>query len=263
MSPPHQLVLGVDAATVGSHRGWAVVAAAWADGRLGPASAPCFVEHLADLVAPGPLELGGLGGVVRAIGIDIPNGLAERGWRGADLAGRHALAGRASTLFPMPPRGVLEEPNYGRANALSRQLTGKGLSKQSHGLRSRVLELDLLLRCDPRPGAPEWFEVHPELSFAALGGAVVTERKKTWAGSERRRALLERAGLLPPSGAGQAQRLATDDVLDAAVAVWSAARALAGSSVRYLHCPPTCALEGHAKGADFDPILGRELAIDA
>ena len=263
MSPHHQLLLGVDAATVGSRKGWAVVAATWEAECLGPASPPCFVEHLAALARPGPLELGGLVGVVRAIGIDIPIGLAQHGWRGADLAGRHALASRASTLFPMPPRAVIEEPHYPSANELSRRLTGKGLSKQSHGLRMRVLELDGLLRAPHSPGAPEWFEVHPELSFAALAGAVVTERKKSWAGLERRRELLDHVGLLPPSGTGTAERLPADDVLDAASAVWSTARALVGTSIPYATCPPNCDAPNHASSATFDELLGRELVIHA
>ena len=243
-------VLGVDAATVGSRKGWAVVAAVWDGRRLGPPSAPVFVERLGELLAEPGLV---------AVGIDIPIGLAVRGWRGADLAGRRALGRRSSTLFPVAPRPAVEEADYDRAKHLAEELTGKRVSRQSHGLRKRILELDVLLR--EWPEGPTWYEVHPELSFAALAGEVLAEPKSTWAGLERRRALLARAGMLPAPGADTG--LAADDVLDAAAALWSAGRALAGTARRFVRCPEDCPSCGGGRCPTHDPELGRQLAIHA
>jgi predicted RNase H-like nuclease len=88
-------------------------------------------------------------------------------------------------------------------------------------MRKRILELEAPSRADERI-----IEVHPEDSFRELSGAPLSS-KHSWNGTmERRRALL-RAGIELPDGlnAGAAR---TDDVLDAAVAAWSAQRYASG-----------------------------------
>ena len=67
------------------------------------------------------------------------------------------------------------------------------------------------------------YEVHPEISFAVLLGAPASAPKKSWAGMCERREALESAGLTLDHTHGDAVLLApVDDMLDAAVAAWSA-----------------------------------------
>ncbi len=69
--------------------------------------------------------------------------------------------------------------------------------------------------------------MHPDVSFAELAGAPLTVCKSTWAGAEYRRQLLADAGVLLAGDLGEAgRRVAVDDVLDAAVAAWTARRVL-------------------------------------
>lgn len=68
-------------------------------------------------------------------------------------------------------------------------------------------------------------ESHPEASFAQLAGAPLHSAKSTWAGIARRRQLLADAGIVLPENLGPAgEKAAIDDVLDAAVAAWTALR---------------------------------------
>ncbi len=68
-------------------------------------------------------------------------------------------------------------------------------------------------------------EVHPELSFSVLAGGPIPASKKSWDGLMRRKLLLEQAGIYIPEVLGEAAgRVGPDDVLDAAVAAWTADR---------------------------------------
>jgi predicted RNase H-like nuclease len=133
------------------------------------------------------------------VGIDMPLGLLADGWRDADALARRALGRRGVTVFAIPPRPVWEQPTYAAANRACRELTGKGLSAQTWGLRGKLLEADAFRRTSPA----RLFEVHPELAFAALAGAPLRESKHTTAGLAVRRQLLARVGLtLPATVAG-------------------------------------------------------------
>ena len=147
-------------------------------------------------VAPALDELS-LTGVV---GIDMPLGLLADGWRDADALARRALGRRGATVFAIPPRSVWQQPSYADANRACRELTGKGLSAQTWGLRGKLLEADAYRRSSPA----RLYEVHPELAFAALAGAPLQDSKHTPAGLARRRELLHRAGLtLPPESSAR------------------------------------------------------------
>ena len=98
-------------------------------------------------------------------GIDMPLGLLADGWRDADLLARRALGRRGSCVFAIPPRPVWERPSYAEANRC-RELTGRGMSAQAWGLRGKLMEAD-----EFRRGGAPLYEVHPELSFAALAAA--------------------------------------------------------------------------------------------
>jgi predicted RNase H-like nuclease len=46
------------------------------------------------------------------VAVDIPIGLPERGWRGADAAARRFLGRRSSSVFATPPRAAVEASTY-------------------------------------------------------------------------------------------------------------------------------------------------------
>jgi predicted RNase H-like nuclease len=158
------------------------------------------------------------------VGIDMPLGLLADGWRDADALARRALGRRGVTVFAIPPRLVWEQPTYAEANRTCRQLTGKGLSAQTWGLRGKLLEADAYRRKSPS----HLYEVHPELAFAALAGAPLQESKHTPPGLAVRRDLLNRAGLILPAKLPGA---AENDLLDAVAVAWSARRIAAGHAV--------------------------------
>jgi predicted RNase H-like nuclease len=156
----------------------------------------------------------------------MPLGLLAAGWRTADLLARRALGRRGSCVFAIPPRPVWEQPAYANANQGCRELTGRGMSIQAWGLRRKLLEADEFRRA---AAVPPLYEVHPELSFAALaGGAPLADSKHTPSGLAIRRALLAEAGIALPSRVPGA---AEDDLLDAAAVAWSAGRVAAGAAV--------------------------------
>jgi predicted RNase H-like nuclease len=80
--------------------------------------------------------------------------------------------------------------------------------------------------------------------FARLAGGPLTARKSTWAGAERRRALLAGAGIgLAGDLGGAAASAGVDDVLDAGAAAWAARRVLRGDA-RPLPDPPETFSDG-------------------
>jgi predicted RNase H-like nuclease len=231
-------VTGID----GCAGGWVAVTLSGDADAGGPPAVSVTVARTLDGLGPG-LGLGlGLDGA-GVIGIDMPLGLLAAGWRAADLLARRALGRRGSCVFAIPPRPVWEQPAYATANQSCRELTGRGMSIQAWGLRGKLLEADAFRRA---AAAPPLFEVHPELSFAALaGGTPLADSKHTRAGLAARRTLLAQAGIaLPPRVPGAAE----DDLLDAAAVAWSARRVAAGAAVT---------LSDPAQRADD----GREIAI--
>jgi predicted RNase H-like nuclease len=181
-----------------------------------------------EAVPPVTVRAGGtlaalLGSSPGITGIDMPLGLLGSGWREADRAARRLLGPRRSSVFAIPPGPVWAELSYPAANRRCRELTGQGLPVQAWGLRVRLLEANSY-RQDCRHPV---YEVHPELSFAAMAGAPLADSKHTAAGRALRRGLLAQAGVAVPPG-GPAPET---DVLDAAAAAWSAWRIAAGLAV--------------------------------
>ena len=91
------------------------------------------------------------------VGIDMPLGLLETGWREADRAARSLLGPRRSSVFAIPPRAVWAETSYQAANQRCRELTGQGFSIQAWGLRAKLLEANQYradLRAPAVRGAP-------------------------------------------------------------------------------------------------------------
>jgi predicted RNase H-like nuclease len=148
-----------------------------------------------------------------AIGVDIPIGLPESPLRDADRAAREFVGERRSSVFPTFPAVVLEAPSYEDAKAICVAQGWPKPSVQSYGMSHRILEIAGLAAMDERV-----FEVHPEVSFRELLGRPLAP-KRTAAGATERRQALTHTGITLPD-----LPYPLDDVLDAAVAAWSAMR---------------------------------------
>ena len=162
--------------------------------------------------------------------IDMPIGLlnddADR--HCDDLARNRLKPFRSSSVFGVPPREVSRLSDYQQANALSRELTGKGLSKQSFSLFPKIRELDDWLANAERRG--EWFECHPEVAFAQLNKGVALEAsKKSEEGQAMRISLLAElpgvdAALERASRDYKRKEVLPDDCIDALVCLLTAER---------------------------------------
>ena len=166
------------------------------------------------------------------IGVDIPLGSCGSP-RAADGAARRLLGPRGRSVFPAPPRDVLDAPDHATANQVCRERHGHGVSAQAWNLAAKMLDAEPHWHAEPA----RIFEVHPELSFQALQGTPLEYAKHTWSGQHDREALLARAGVEVPAGLGPAGSAGPDDVLDAAAVAWSAAR-IAGGSAACVPDPP-------------------------
>ena len=211
-----QVVIGVD----GCKRGWVFVRLE--NGAF--AGAVIYEDFAAGVAESGDAEV---------IGVDIPIGYPAPPAleRTVDGAARGMVSPLTSTVFPAPHPGVFGAPDWKNAHALSCELTGKGLSKQSFNLVPKILEVNDIARRDKRV-----YEVHPEVSFRALAGHPLAS-KKNWSGHAERRALLAAAGMVIPDTLGDTGDTAADDIPDAAVAAWSARRIAAGEAIS-LPTPP-------------------------
>jgi predicted RNase H-like nuclease len=208
------LVLGADACRAG-----------WVGITLSDAGVRAHVHaEIAGLVG-----LAAAGGPLAVIGIDIPIGLADAGLRQADLQARRAAGPRWASVFMTPVRAAVEVANYQQACELNRRLAGCGISKQAFNLREKILQVDSWL-----PQAPcRVVEVHPELCFAELAGAPLTDSKSTWAGAAKRRRLLAAEGIELAGDLGlTGKQVGVDDVLDAAAVAWTARRMARGVAWR-------------------------------
>ena len=163
------------------------------------------------------------GNEASVVGIDMPLGLLDSGWREADRAARGLLGPRRSSVFAIPPRAVWAQASYQAANQRCRELTGQGFSIQAWGLRAKLLEAEVYrATCDD-----PLYEVHPELAFGVLAGAPLEHSKHTEAGRDLRRELLGRAGLVVPRD----PLAPVTDTLDAAAVAWSAWRIATGQAI--------------------------------
>jgi predicted RNase H-like nuclease len=227
-------VTGID----GCAGGWVAVTLSFTGGpAVAPAAVPATAPRPDDLpslacadVASSVAVAATLDGLPLAgvTGIDMPLGLLSADWRDADLLARRALGRRGVTVFAIPPRPVWECATYAEANRACRDLTGKGFSVQAWGLRRKIAEADeFRRRASSRTSLVQVYEVHPELSFAVLAGAPLSDSKHTRTGLATRRELLVRVGItLPPKVAGVPE----NDLLDAAAVAWSARRIAVGQA---------------------------------
>lgn len=175
---------------------------------------------------------------LRIIAIDIPIGLADayqQGGRNCDRLARSLLSVRRSSVFPTPIRGTLAAATWEDACIISRGSanTGMGLSKQAFAILPKISEIDGLLQVHQKLRS-RVYEVHPELCFRMLAGAPMLHAKKSAAGRAERRLLLESVfDLSALEERGAAVRAPTVDLLDAAVACWTAGRLYNGTAISY------------------------------
>jgi predicted RNase H-like nuclease len=159
------------------------------------------------------------------VALDMPIGLIdehEPGGRDVDRAARVQLGPKRSSVFSAPPRCAL-----GARTLPEARRHGARLTLQTLKLLPRIEDVDRVMTPDLQSRV---FEVHPELSFAAMNGDdPVQAPKRSATGSNERRALLERARVIVP---GRPAGAALDDLLDACALAWSACRVACGTARR-------------------------------
>lgn len=204
--------VGID----GCRAGWVI---AYRDGQEISLAIISKLSDLNDLLHPNA-----------SVMIDMPIGLTDGpSVRGCDALAREKLRPhRSSSVFGVPARQVTRCTDYSHANALSRELSGKGISKQAFYLFPKIRELDDWLMSRDRRG--RWSECHPEVAFASLnGGEALLDSKKTEAGSQTRSKLLAEMGEIRPAlekalATHRRKDVLADDLLDALVCLLTAER---------------------------------------
>ena len=166
-----------------------------------------------------------LGADVTVLAIDVPVGLPDDAAREADRQTRALLGPQGSSVFTTPVREAVYAATYGEANTVNREKVGSGVSRQAYELRRQIMEVDAHVRAD----LPYLLvETHPEAGFAELAGSPVASRRRSAAGADERRALLAAAGLHAPTTAPTG--VATEDLLAACAAAWTAHRVKTGAA---------------------------------
>jgi predicted RNase H-like nuclease len=169
-------------------------------------------------------------------------GLTDSGPRPTDVLARKFVGPkRSSSIFPAPVRGILAAASQADASSRHRAIDGRGYGAQSFAILAHIRAWDSVLRNDASLRT-RVFEIHPEVSFAAMnGGQGVVASKKTLDGARYRASLLcQQFGA--PAVSDLVEQVAKrdadpDDVLDALAAFWSAQR-IAGGTARSLPEPP-------------------------
>lgn len=184
------------------------------------------------------------------IAVDIPIGLSDRLGRAPDTLARTFVGGRrACSIFSAPVRGILDASSQPEASRRHRAIDGRGFGAQSFAILAKIRAWDDLLQ--RQPGLRTVVrEVHPEVSFAALNGGLglIDSKKKAPGQALRTRLLAGHFGSAAIDDLVQSvprRQAATDDVLDALVALWSAER-IARGEARSLPEPPTIDATGLA-----------------
>jgi predicted RNase H-like nuclease len=131
----------------------------------------------------------------RRILVDVPIGLPKDGTqypRECDRLAQRKLGRRACTIFRVPVSSVLREADHARASSLHRTSTEppKGISRQIHALRDKLLEMDDFFAQTPAARSVV-AESHPELCFRALLGTPLPAGKTSREGRRERLRIME------------------------------------------------------------------------
>lgn len=98
--------------------------------------------------------------------IDIPLDFANQSYRSCEIAAQLLLgAKKRASIFLTPQKNTVFANNYSEANRLNRLTLGKGLSKQSWNIFTKIKETNLFIK--HHPDLP-LYEAHPELCFYLL-----------------------------------------------------------------------------------------------
>ena len=179
-----------------------------------------FFENLDELLSTYPDSV---------IVIDMPIELNEKNYlRECDiLAKRYLGKNFQSSIFIPPLKKVLKCNIYKEANSLSKEIAGKGLSKQSWHLKNKISEVQDLCKF-----SNNIYEGHPECSFKMLKNRPLNAKKKTVEGIFERLNLLRKVGLDPLSTSlnlKNSSSIKIDDVLDSMVLFITALRIVEGN----------------------------------
>ena len=161
-----------------------------------------------------------------AIGVDMPIGLPPGGERRpADTAARTVVGPRSSSVFSTPPLELLMCASAAEANGLARERGWPGISAQAFGLKKQILAVG-----EVALDVERIWEVHPEVSFSEANDREPLAWSKTsWNGAAQRRRILHAHGITLSDDLGRAGKADVPDVLDAAIAAWSAHRIANGA----------------------------------
>ena len=160
--------------------------------------------------------------------IDMPIELNKKKYlRKCDILAKKYLGKEfQSSIFIPPLKRVLECNTYQEANELSKKIAGKGLSKQSWYLKSKISEVQQISKLSYKI-----YEGHPECSFKMLKNETLKAKKKSVSGIFERLDLLKRVGLDPLSvnlNLENNSSIKIDDVLDSMVLFITALRIVKG-----------------------------------
>lgn len=166
--------------------------------------------------------------------VDIPIGLTETGPRQCDIEARQLLGTRRSSVFPAPIRPALQACNREHADAIRREIEGRGVSAQSFAIFKKVVEFDKILSAQPNL-QDRVKEIHPEICFWAWNNKrAMSYNKKSGDGrKERHNLVVKRFGSEVVEEIRVKYRVkyvSHDDIYDAFAALWTAERIYGGKA---------------------------------
>jgi predicted RNase H-like nuclease len=161
------------------------------------------------------------------LAIDMPIGLLD-GSRACDKAARRLLRQpRGTSVFAAPCRASLSAKNHATATATNLRTTGRGLSQQAWGIASKIKQVDDAITPECQKFA---FEVHPEVCFWTLAGERPMAHGKKTRVAERLDLLRSVFPDIEHHLQNRPANVGKDDLLDAAVAAWTAQRLWKGEA---------------------------------
>jgi predicted RNase H-like nuclease len=166
--------------------------------------------------------------------IDIPIGLKERDKveRFCDLEARKILGRkRAKSVFPAPSRSTMYAKDYTDACEINQKMTNRKISIQTWNIIPKIKEVDTLIS-ENINARNKIKETHPEICFWALKGEHLKYSKKTKAGFNERKELLNSIYLHTNDiikhslNVYRRKDVKKDDILDAMVASITATKGI-------------------------------------
>ena len=206
-------LIGVD----GTSSGWV---ASIGNSKIKRLSTIIFSEKLDKILSDYPNSI---------VVIDMPVELNKKNYlRECDVLAKRYLGRKfQSSIFIPPLKRLIKCSTYQEANKLSKEITGKGLSKQSWHLKNKISEVQVLSKLSYKI-----YEGHPECSFKMLKNETLNAKKKSVLGIFERLDLLQKAGFDPLSISLRLENDSTikiDDVLDSVVLFITALRIAEGN----------------------------------